>query len=134
LLGGDDGLAFSAIGDAVRLEPLSPRALSTLYRTLPLIRGVTVQQDARDALGRPGVAFALVTGSIRREIILDADTYEYLGSRSVAAKDIPAAHAEAPPGRRAKGAVVTPAMKAGDVLDAASTLTRSVVDEPGARG
>ena len=71
------------------LMPADVRA--ALYQALAKIPGVTVVQDATDAAGRRGVAFARAAaiegpGSsdwLRLEIILDPSTYRYLGARHV---------------------------------------------------
>jgi hypothetical protein len=75
------------------LMPADVRA--ALYQALAKIPGVTVVQDATDAAGRRGVAFARAAaiegpGSgdwLRLEIILDPSTYRYLGARHVVTRD-----------------------------------------------
>jgi hypothetical protein len=66
-----------------------------LYQALARIPEVTTVQGATDAVGRRGVAFARAAaiegpGSsdwLRLEIILDPDTYRYLGARHVVTRD-----------------------------------------------
>jgi hypothetical protein len=66
-----------------------------LYQALAKIPGATTVQGATDAAGRRGVAFARAAaiegpGSsdwLRLEIILDPDTYRYLGARHVVTRD-----------------------------------------------
>jgi hypothetical protein len=66
-----------------------------LYQALAKIPGVTVAQGATDATGRRGVALARAaaiegpgsSGWLRLEIILDSDTYGYLGARHVVTRD-----------------------------------------------
>jgi hypothetical protein len=80
-------------GMLMTLMPAEVRA--ALYQALPKIPGVTVVQGATDAAGRRGVAFARAAaiegpGSsdwLRVEIILDPDTYRYLGARHVVTRD-----------------------------------------------
>jgi hypothetical protein len=75
------------------VQPAEVRA--ALYQALAKIPGVTVTQGATDAAGRRGVAFARAAaiegpGSsewLRLEIILDRDTYRYLGARHVVTRD-----------------------------------------------
>jgi hypothetical protein len=71
------------------------RAIAALYQALPKIPGVTVVQGATDVAGRRGVAFSRaasieVPGSsdrFRLEVILDPNTYRYLGARYVVTRD-----------------------------------------------
>jgi hypothetical protein len=75
------------------VQPAEVRA--ALYQMLAKIPGVTVTQGATDAAGRRGVAFsraAAIEGSgssgwLQLEIILDPDTYRYLGARHVVTRD-----------------------------------------------
>jgi hypothetical protein len=86
--------AFHLIG-ALLQTVLPPEVRAALYRALPKIPGVTVAHDATDAAGRRGVAFTRaasieVPGSsdrFRMEIILDRDTYRYLGGRYIVTRD-----------------------------------------------
>jgi hypothetical protein len=86
--------AFHLIGAMLStVQPAEVRA--ALYRALPTIPGVTVVQGATDAAGRRGLAFVRaaaieVPGSsrwLRMEIILDPNTYRYLGARHVVTRD-----------------------------------------------
>jgi hypothetical protein len=80
-------------GMLMTLMPAEVRA--ALYQALAKIPGVTVVHGATDAAGRRGVAFARAAaiegpGSsdwLRVEIILDPDTYRYLGARHVVTRD-----------------------------------------------
>jgi len=75
------------------VQPADVRA--ALYRALAKIPGVTVVQGATDAAGRRGVALARAaaiegpgsSGWLRLEIILDSNTYRYLGARHVVTRD-----------------------------------------------
>jgi hypothetical protein len=80
----------------VLLEGVLPAEVrAALYRALAKIPGVTVAHGATDAAGRGGVAFVRaasieVPGSsrwLRLEIILDPDTYGYLGERYIVTRD-----------------------------------------------
>jgi hypothetical protein len=72
-----------------------PDVRAALYRTLARIPGVTVVRGATDAAGRRGVALARAaaiegpgsSGWLRLEIILDSDSYRYLGARHVVTRD-----------------------------------------------
>jgi hypothetical protein len=75
------------------VQPAEVRA--ALYRALAKIPEVTVVQGATDAAGRRGVALARAaaiegpgsSGWLRLEIILDSDSYRYLGARHVVTRD-----------------------------------------------
>ncbi|MFF8828840.1 hypothetical protein [Streptomyces sp. NPDC015131] len=74
------------------LENLPPKVRLALFRTLQQIPGVVIRTDpAEDALGRPAVAvhwsdaddqFTKETHR-RRELLLDPETYEYRGERTL---------------------------------------------------
>jgi len=101
-----------------------------LYQALAKIPGVTVTQGATDATGRRGVAFARAaaiegpgsSGWLRLEIILDPDTYHYLGARHVVTRDhfIP----DVPSGSKGTR------NRKGQVLVSRAQLALAVVDAP----
>jgi hypothetical protein len=103
---------------------------AALYQALAKIPGVTVVQGATDAAGRRGVAFARAAavegpGSsdwLRLEIILDRDTYRYLGARHVVTRDhfIP----DTPSGSKGTW------FRKGQVLVSRAQLALAVVDAP----
>jgi hypothetical protein len=72
-----------------------PEVRAALYRALAKIPGVTVAQGATDAAGRRGMALARAaaiegpgsSGWLRLEVILDRDSYRYLGARHVVTRD-----------------------------------------------
>lgn len=70
--------AFYAIESILTQYAVPPRLAAELYRALAYVPGVTVNAHARDAAGRPGVAFVLPGGSIS-EIILNPRTDTYMG-------------------------------------------------------
>jgi hypothetical protein len=74
--------AFSTIGNLL-YSGSTPSVTAALYRAAALIPGVTVVPDATDTIGRPGVAVAFTSGSIRTEWIFSKQTLQYLGSREV---------------------------------------------------
>jgi hypothetical protein len=86
--------AFMLI-DAMLATVLPAEVRAALYRALARIPGVTVVRGASDAAGRRGVALARAaaiegrgsSGWLRLEIILDGDTYRYLGARHVVTRD-----------------------------------------------
>ena len=121
--------AFMLI-DGMLQTVMPPDVRATLYRALPRISGVTVIQGATDAAGRRGVAFVRAaaiegpgsSGWLRLEIILDPDTYRYLGARHVVTRDhfIP----DTPSG--SKGTQ----FRKGQVLVSRAQLALAVVDAP----
>jgi hypothetical protein len=110
------------------VQPAEVRA--ALYQALARIPGVTVTHGATDAAGRRGVAFARAAaiegpGSsawLRLEVIVDPDTYRYLGARHVVTRDhfIP----DTPTG--SKGTQ----FRRGQVLVSRAQLALAVVDDP----
>ena len=79
--------AFTTIGDLLREAIAPPRVSAALYRAAALIPGVTVVQDATDAVGRTGVAVALTSQGVRTEWIFSKQTLLYLGERDVNVAD-----------------------------------------------
>ncbi|WP_106403335.1 CU044_5270 family protein [Actinocorallia populi] len=80
-----DQQAFTTIGDLLN-ESLPPAELYTaLYSAAAEIPGVVKVKDAVDAAGRHGVAVARLdeTSGARTEWIFDAETYTYLGERTI---------------------------------------------------
>ncbi len=75
--------AFVTIGDMMR-ESIVPADLAeALYKAAARIPGITVVDDAVDALGRHGVAIARTHAGMRTEWIFDRTTLQFLGERSV---------------------------------------------------
>jgi hypothetical protein len=113
------------------LETLLPAEVrAALYQALAKIPGVTVVQGATDAAGRRGVALARAAaiegpGSsdwLRLEIILDPDTYRYLGARHVVTRD----HFTPDTPTGSKGT----RNRKGQVLVSRAQLALAVVDAP----
>jgi hypothetical protein len=83
-----DQQAFTTIGDLLG-ESYPPAELySALFKAAAKIPGVVVVPEAKDALGRPGVAVARLdeTGGTREEWIFDKKTHVFLGKREVQVK------------------------------------------------
>jgi hypothetical protein len=87
--------AFHLIG-AMLYTVQPPEVRAALYQALAKIPGVTVAHGASDAAGRRGVAFVRAASLVddpgssdrfRLELILDNDTYRYLGARYVVTRD-----------------------------------------------
>ncbi|GAA3661821.1 hypothetical protein GCM10022224_026750 [Nonomuraea antimicrobica] len=66
---------------------LAPDVRAALFRALPTIKGITVTQDVPVADGRRGVAFSLTDVEARSYLIVDPETFRYLGTNSTRLKD-----------------------------------------------
>jgi hypothetical protein len=121
--------AFMLI-DGMLQTLMPPEVRAALYQALAKIPGVTVMHDATDAAGRRGVAFvraAAIEGSessewLRLEIILDPDTYRYLGARHVVTRD----HFTPDTPSGSKGT----RFRKGQVLVSSAQLALAIVDAP----
>ncbi|MFB6853639.1 CU044_5270 family protein [Streptomyces sp. NPDC056121] len=85
-----DQQAFATIGDLV-VESYAPAELnSALFKAAAKIPGVVVVNDARDAIGRRGVAVARLdeTSGAREEWIFDKKSHAFLGVRTVQVKKV----------------------------------------------
>ena len=121
--------AFMLI-DGMLQTVLPPDVRAALSQALARIPGVTVVQGATDAAGRRGVALARAaaiegpgsSGWLRLEVILDRDTYRYLGARHVVTRDhfIP----DTPSGSKGTW------FRKGQVLVSRAQLALAVVDAP----
>lgn len=115
----DERAVFRTAADLLQ-RPLPPELRAALYRALPRIPGVSVRTDATDAAGRRGVAFfGTFDGWAGDMIILDPETYRYLGTRSFATRT----HVQQGEGTVEKGTL----------LELTAQLDMRVVDEPGVR-
>jgi hypothetical protein len=89
---GDDGpeMRWQVITDALRRGITSPKLLAALFRLAAEIPGARVIPNLRDDLGRPATGIQYVTrldpadAPQTEQLILDARTLRYLGSRTVA--------------------------------------------------
>lgn len=73
---------FFTIGTLLYDAP-PPPVTAALYRAAALIPGVSVDPDATDTIGRPGIAVAFTFQGLRTEWIFDKQTLQYLGSREI---------------------------------------------------
>jgi hypothetical protein len=130
ILGGDNVQDRAYLLIDVMLQAVQPPEVrAALYRALARIPGVTVAQGATDAAGRRGVAFTRAasiefSGSsswLRLEIILDNDTYRYLGARYIVTRDyfLP----DVPSGKGTR-------FRKGQVLISTAQLALAVVNAP----
>lgn len=84
---GPDQQAFVAIGDLLRSIEAPPGPSAALYRAAARIPGVVVVPEAKDAVGRTGVAVARVHKGERTEWIFDRESLQLLGARTVVLED-----------------------------------------------
>lgn len=104
--------AFVTIGDLMR-ESIVPASLAeALYKAAARIPGITVIDDAADALGRHGVAVGRTHGGVRSEWIFDRSTLQFLGERQVTTEP-------------------TEWGPAGTVIGSTAIVVRAIVDRPG---
>ncbi|MFI5798759.1 CU044_5270 family protein [Streptomyces sp. NPDC051677] len=111
----DQGMLFSA-GNLMQ-EGIMPSAqAAALFRAIARIPGVTVVEDAVDALGRHGVGIAREDAKqpFRMEWIFDRKTHQLLGQRTTLTRDFGG-------------------LKKGTVSTDSATVRRAVVDKAGQR-
>ncbi|GAA2311513.1 hypothetical protein GCM10010149_72760 [Nonomuraea roseoviolacea subsp. roseoviolacea] len=122
--------AFQTISTLMGGQPLTPPVRAALFRALPKIDGVSVKQDAVDAAGRHGVAFAYTGVRERFEIIVGAEDYRFLGvyGENVADHPFPGEGGPAAPPDVMK---LAGTVKAGAPLVWSAQLETKVVDKPG---
>ncbi|MFE5687164.1 CU044_5270 family protein [Streptomyces sp. NPDC056512] len=110
-------------------QPIPPQALAKLYRALAAVPGAEVTDHVvRDLAGRDALAVGHDEKGqkVRREILIDPHTYQYLGDRWLVVKD----YKDTFP-----GADDTPdrPWKAGDLMFQNALLDTGVVDHEGDR-
>ncbi|MFD7427757.1 CU044_5270 family protein [Streptomyces sp. NPDC059818] len=87
--GSSDQWLFEYVGGLIRESILPPETGAALYRAAAKIPGVVMVEKAQDGDGRPGVALARTDekNHERRELVFDANSYDYLGMRSYLVQD-----------------------------------------------
>ena len=116
-----DGLLFLRIARILDANLLPPTVTAALWRAAALVPGVTLSPETIDAGGRPAIAVGRIQDGWRFEqLLLDPDTHEFVGYRSVAVKD----HTYTTP----NGPVTE---KAGDVQFVTTRLAARIVDAAG---
>ncbi len=97
-----------------------PKLEAAFYRLLLQLPGVHFEA-ATDLAGRSGLGFWVVAeGYLKEEIVIDPDTYQYLGDKSVAIKD-----------NATTGTDGTRQIKAGHVTGWEALLGSAIVQRPG---
>ncbi|MEV4840427.1 CU044_5270 family protein [Nonomuraea sp. NPDC049486] len=81
------GILWMEINQLISEQWLAPEVRAALFRALPTIKGITVTHDVPVADGRRGVAFSLTDAESRSYLVLDPETYRYLGTSSTRLKD-----------------------------------------------
>nr|WP_237499969.1 CU044_5270 family protein [Streptomyces sp. SID8379] len=120
-----------AMSVVLETRPMPPKALAKLYRALAAVPGAEVTPRlVHDAAGRDAIAVGHDEKGqkVRREILIDPHTYQYLGDRWLIVKDYKESF-KAFPGDD------TPdrPWKAGDVMFQNALLDTAVVDHKGDR-
>ncbi|MEU6842826.1 CU044_5270 family protein [Streptomyces sp. NPDC046716] len=119
-----------AMSVVLETRPMPPRALAKLYRALAEVPGAEVTRRlVHDAAGRDAIAVGNDEKGqeIRREILIDPRTYQYLGDRWVVVKDYKESYAWADDDTPDRP------WKAGDVMFQNALLDTAVVDRKGDR-
>ncbi len=123
-------LDYDAVLDVLGHQPLPAQAQANLFRALATIPGVGVDEDPEpDLLGRPvvSVTFAGETDDwdirSRWELLLDPDTFAYMGERATALE----------PGRTPDHAAQDVDVETGDVWYNRAVVGPVAVDRPGQR-
>ncbi|MBO0834951.1 MAG: CU044_5270 family protein [Actinobacteria bacterium] len=97
-----------------------PRLYAAMYRVLQQLPGVQFESTA-DLAGRHGLAFyTVIDGYIRMELVIDPDTYAFMGYKDVVARD----HTET-------GLDGSTFYKKGSVTAWAALLGQAIVQKPG---
>ncbi|GAA3652379.1 hypothetical protein GCM10022224_014090 [Nonomuraea antimicrobica] len=124
---------FKTIGTLMGGQALTPEVRAALFRALPMVEGVSVKQDAVDAAGRHGVAFAYTGAEERSEIIVDAEDYRFLGryGENLADRPFPSQGVVTP--APTSPSEQTGTVKAGAPLVWSAQLETEVVGKPGER-
>ncbi|MER5276086.1 CU044_5270 family protein [Streptomyces sp. NPDC002809] len=87
--GSSDQWLFEYVGGLIRENILPPETGAAVYRAAAKIPGVVVVEKAQDGDGRPGVALARTDERTheRKELVFDANSYDYLGLRAYLVQD-----------------------------------------------
>ncbi|MGN9907571.1 CU044_5270 family protein [Phytohabitans sp. LJ34] len=72
-----------------------PQVQAAVLQAARRIGGVQVQQQAKDAAGRPGVGLIRTDNNVRTELIFDPKDYRFLGYNKVTTVDDPTRHMKA---------------------------------------
>jgi cytosine/adenosine deaminase-related metal-dependent hydrolase len=85
---GRDEIAFTSLTEILRDYVLPPKVEATIFRAIGQLSRVTLDRDAVNVDGRRALALGRIEeGWLSDEILLDPNTYELIGERSVAIAD-----------------------------------------------
>ena len=85
---GRDEVAFTSLTEILRDYVLPPKVEATIFRAIGQLSRVTLDRDAVNVDGRGALALGRVEeGWLSDEILLDPNTYELIGERSIAIAD-----------------------------------------------
>ncbi|MFB4315495.1 CU044_5270 family protein [Actinomadura sp. 21ATH] len=85
--GGGPLMTFETLVTILRENVHPPATEAAIYRAMKLVPGVTLVEGGADAAGRPAIALGVVDQWTHTEVLLDPETYGYLGDRVFAVKD-----------------------------------------------
>ncbi|WP_326556398.1 CU044_5270 family protein [Micromonospora sp. NBC_01796] len=121
---------FSAISTILRSNLLPPAVMAALLRAAALIPGVAQAPDPVSVDGRTATAVGRLQDGWRQEdLLLDPGSHEFIGYRSVAAKDFDLNTDEVTPEGPIHNEPVQ--VKKGDLLVMLTRLAGRIVDAPG---
>jgi hypothetical protein len=118
----DHGDVYLQFNHMLRSNLLPPDLQAAIYRALKQVPNVTV--ETIDVFGRPALALVQTEDWLREELLLDPDTYAYLGERSTVVRDTRISPE--------KAGNATGEVRRGDHV-ISERVTAAIVEEPGAR-
>jgi hypothetical protein len=118
----EDGDVYAIFNGMLRDNVLPPELEAAIYRALKRVPDVTVERT--EVAGRPALVVGQTEDWLREELMLDAETYRYLGESGTVVRDavIDPAKAGTATGEIEKGRRVV-----------AERIATAIVDEPGRR-
>jgi hypothetical protein len=114
---------FSRLNALLRSYVLPPAVEAAVYGAISRIEGVRATPGQVDLDGRPAVALGLAYQGVSDEILLDPESYRYVGERAVVVEDHTVATEN---GERH--------FRVGDVLNQEAMVFAAIVDRPGDTG
>ena len=78
-----DAQLFVTASDALRTGLLPADLRAALYRAMAFIPGIEIADRAANLEGRVGIAYGVATGVVRKDVVIDPRTGEFIGERAV---------------------------------------------------